>query len=255
MRKYTKPGEPAYVTMAGHLREQIQSGELPSGAKLPSERELSQAWGVSGIVARQAVATLRSDGLVYGVPGKGVFVTDRPNLTRVAPARYRKGRTARTFVDEAASAGQTSDRVTSTSQIQAPDDVAERLGIEPGAQVSDTEYLISMDSVPVTWSHAYEPLELTGGTEIEWPNEGPYGHLGIADRFDVIGHQVIEVEEQLTFRAPTDAEAAKLQITAGVGVIEIKQTFRTSERAVEVADIVYPANRYRFIYRMPVPQQ
>lgn len=255
MRKYTRPGEPAYATMAAHLREQIRTGELPAGTKLPSERELSQQWGVSGIVARQAVNTLRGDGLVYGVRGKGVFVADRPELTRVAPARYRRGRATTTYVEEAATAGQELDRENHTSQVQASDSVSDRLGIEPGAGVSDSEYLIRMDGVPVTWSHAYEPLALTGGTAIEWPDDGQYGHLGIADRFDVIGHHVVEVEERLTFRAPTETEADRLQVPAGVGVIEIQQAFHTAALTVEVADIIYPANRYRFVYRMPVPKQ
>ncbi|MFD1051059.1 sensor histidine kinase, partial [Kibdelosporangium lantanae] len=36
---------------------------------------------------------------------------------------------------------------------------------------------------------------------IEWPEEGEYGHLGIVDRFDVIGHHAVEVEEELVFRS------------------------------------------------------
>jgi len=61
-------------------------------------------------------------------------------------------------LEEAATAGQQLDRESHTGQVQAPENIADRLGIEPGAGVSDTEYVIRMDGVPVTWSYAYEPL-------------------------------------------------------------------------------------------------
>ena len=253
MNRPLRGNEPAYASMAATIRADIRTGFRPPGSKLPSERELAEEWGVSRIVARQAVNVLRTEGLVYGVRGKGVFVAEQASLTRIAPDRYRRGRTRTTFVEEASDAGKELNVERAASQIRAPEDLAERLGIETGDRVSDSEYLVTMDGAPVTWSHAYEPLELTGGTEIEWPDEGPYGHLGVVDRFDMIGLHIINVEEVLTVRAPTEVEAGKLQVPSGVGVIELQQTFRTADRAVEVADIIYPANRYRFVYRMPIP--
>lgn len=246
------PNTPAYAAIAADLRKRIQNGELSPGVQLPTERQLADEWGVSGIVAREAVTTLKTEGLAYGRQGKGTYVAERPALTRIAPTRYRRGRSTTTYVEEATAAGQDPDIASSTSHIRAPDHIAERLGIDPGDMVSDTEYLIRMDGIPVTSSHAYEPLDITGGTPIEWPDRPPYGHLGIVDRFDTLNHHVQEVEEILTFRAPTELEASHLAVPPGVGVIEIQQAFRTDSRTVEVADIVYPSNRYRFIYRMPV---
>ncbi|MFY1595145.1 GntR family transcriptional regulator [Micromonospora sp. WMMD737] len=55
---------------------QIASGELPPGEKLLSTSELCQIHGVSAIVVRNAMLTLKAEGLVVGVPGVGVFVVD-----------------------------------------------------------------------------------------------------------------------------------------------------------------------------------
>src|ERR1700753_732740 len=56
------------------LAEQIMSGKLPLGAKLPSEQEMMKGMGVSRTVVREAVAALRARGLVVTRQGAGAFV-------------------------------------------------------------------------------------------------------------------------------------------------------------------------------------
>jgi GntR family transcriptional regulator, transcriptional repressor for pyruvate dehydrogenase complex len=56
------------------LAEQIMSGKLPVGAKLPSEAEMMKGMGVSRTVVREAVAALRARGLVITRQGAGAFV-------------------------------------------------------------------------------------------------------------------------------------------------------------------------------------
>src|SRR5580698_3696867 len=56
------------------LAEQIMSGKLAVGAKLPSEQEMMKGMGVSRTVVREAVAALRARGLVITRQGAGAFV-------------------------------------------------------------------------------------------------------------------------------------------------------------------------------------
>ena len=56
------------------LAEQIISGALAAGAKLPSEQEMMAGMGVSRTVVREAVAALRARGLVVTRHGVGAFV-------------------------------------------------------------------------------------------------------------------------------------------------------------------------------------
>lgn len=58
------------------IREQIASGELPPGGKLPTENQLCGDYGVSRTVVREAVTRLAADGLVQPRQGAGVFVSD-----------------------------------------------------------------------------------------------------------------------------------------------------------------------------------
>lgn len=60
------------------LKDRILSGDLPPGAKLPSEAELTATHGVSRTVVREAVSRLQAEGLVETFQGRGSFVLAVP---------------------------------------------------------------------------------------------------------------------------------------------------------------------------------
>lgn len=62
--------------VAGDISEEIRSGRLKPGDKLPTEPELAEMFGVSRTVVREAVARLKTDGTVRSRQGAGVFVSD-----------------------------------------------------------------------------------------------------------------------------------------------------------------------------------
>lgn len=70
------------------LRRQIALGELKPGSQVPSNTEIRAHYNVSNQTAQNAISALKNDGLVYSVPGRGVFVRtdlDRDELlTRIA---------------------------------------------------------------------------------------------------------------------------------------------------------------------------
>lgn len=62
----------------GQIFEQIVSGGLNVGDKLPSENEISERFGVSRPVVREALLRLRADGLITAHQGLGTFVSHQP---------------------------------------------------------------------------------------------------------------------------------------------------------------------------------
>lgn len=58
------------------LEARISSGELPAGARLPSQKEIAIAENVSRTVVREAVARLAAQGLTVSRQGAGVFVAE-----------------------------------------------------------------------------------------------------------------------------------------------------------------------------------
>ncbi len=85
-----------YQKIAVRLKEQIADGTYGPGAKLPSEQELREQFGVSRQSVRKALEVLESEGLVRGYQGKGTYVVD--------PVREEQGKSKRiavvtTYVD------------------------------------------------------------------------------------------------------------------------------------------------------------
>ncbi|MFE4516355.1 winged helix-turn-helix domain-containing protein [Kitasatospora sp. NPDC056783] len=65
---------PPFRQVAAVLATEIKSGKLPAGSAVPSERELSERFGVARNTIRAAFGVLRDDGLVETVPGRGTYV-------------------------------------------------------------------------------------------------------------------------------------------------------------------------------------
>jgi GntR family transcriptional regulator len=131
--------------------------------------------------------------------------------------------------------------------------VAARLGAGPGAPAIRTRYTFTAGGEPVMLSVSWEPLELTGGTAVMLPEEGPHAGRGVVERMAVIGQQITGAEEIVSARPALAAEAGQLNIRTGSTVVTICRTYRTGQqRAVETADIVIPAGRYSLVYEIPV---
>lgn len=66
-----------YKKIYHFIKEQIDSGQLKLGDRLPTEKELSEEFGVSRITSKRALAELEQEGLVVRTRGKGSFVAEK----------------------------------------------------------------------------------------------------------------------------------------------------------------------------------
>jgi DNA-binding transcriptional regulator YhcF (GntR family) len=64
---------PAYLQLAGQLRDDIGAGRIEAGGQLPSLTRLVQETGLDVKTVQRAVSVLRDEGLAYVVPGRGTF--------------------------------------------------------------------------------------------------------------------------------------------------------------------------------------
>ncbi|AMP06626.1 FadR/GntR family transcriptional regulator [Collimonas pratensis] len=67
-------------TVAQELLKKIQTGEFGPGAKLPTEPALSEQFGVSRTVVREAISRLKNEGAVEPRQGSGVYVSEQGHL-------------------------------------------------------------------------------------------------------------------------------------------------------------------------------
>lgn len=72
----TTPGSSSrHAAIAAHLRSEIDSGALAPGAAIPSESALSERFQVSRGTVRQALAALRTEGMISGGRGRRPVVS------------------------------------------------------------------------------------------------------------------------------------------------------------------------------------
>ena len=62
--------------LTARLTEEIVSGKLAPSSRLPTEQEMIATFGVSRTGVREAIAALRSEGLVVSRQGSGIFLTE-----------------------------------------------------------------------------------------------------------------------------------------------------------------------------------
>ncbi|MEU2180492.1 GntR family transcriptional regulator [Streptomyces thermolilacinus] len=245
--------QPAYLRVASDLRKKIVNGSLPPHTRLPSQARIREEYGVSDTVALEARKVLMAEGLVEGRSGSGTYVRERPVPRRIARSGYRPAHgTVNPFRQEQAAEGARGTWESSSEREGAPAQIAERLGIASGDPVMRTRYVFRDGGEPMMLSTSWEPLALTGRTPVMLPEEGPLGGCGVVERMAAIDLVVDNVVEEVGARPGLAEELLALGGVPGHVVIVVERTYYASGRAVETADVVVPADRYRVAYHLPV---
>ena len=73
-----------HETVSAALRNRITNREHPPGSILPSEKHLTEEFGVSRSVVREALRTLAEEGHIHIIPGRGSVVATRQEWHRDA---------------------------------------------------------------------------------------------------------------------------------------------------------------------------
>ena len=74
---------PLYEQIYQYMKEEIQSGRIPAGSRLPSTRILAENLKVSRSTTQMAYEQLLSEGYIEALPCKGYFVCRIEELVRV----------------------------------------------------------------------------------------------------------------------------------------------------------------------------
>lgn len=75
-----RDARPIYAQIIDGFREQIATGILQPGDKLPSVRELAQNLAINPNTIQRSYRQLESEGWIVTVPGKGCFVCTVPSI-------------------------------------------------------------------------------------------------------------------------------------------------------------------------------
>ena len=253
--------DPVYLRVLADLRSQIREGVLQPGARVPSRAAIMTRYGVGETAAKHALAVLATEGLIEPRPGSGSYVRQPPVMRRLDHDRPQIPGSP-FGLDESslpAADGQSHARRLTwehhSERVQPPPHIARRLRTQADDRVMRTKYVLRADGSPVQMATSYEPMEITAGTPVLLPEEGPLAGRGVTARMGAIGIRVDQVIEEISTRPPHTAEAATMAIPTGTPVLHIERTHLAGDRPVETCDIIVPADQYRLRYRIPVPPQ
>lgn len=216
---------PLWAQFRDALRLQILQGVLPIGAKLPSEAELGEQFGISRIVVREALADLVRNNLIYKIKGRGAFVSARERdedfvstVLGFSDEMERKGRTVRTQV--------------LAQQLRAPTpQEIQALGLTDDTQVVALKRLRSVDGELRLLVDTVVPADLAPGLH----------RMRLDDRslYDVLrrqyGVRLVRAERWIDAVLP-DAETCEL--------LQLQQP----EPLLRIESIAYGANGRRLEY-------
>ncbi|MGH3097916.1 MAG: GntR family transcriptional regulator [Streptosporangiales bacterium] len=236
--------------LAATIREQITSQLLEPGTRLPTTRDLASQHGVSVTSAVRAVELLREEGLVVTTHGRGSYVATRNEITRGDTSRYAHpdpGGLSPNRGEAAADGYRDEVDMSERSTTTATPELAQRLGIAEGAELSRVRYRWIVGGTPTQVSIQWEPLDITRGTSAEIPSSKTRGEPAGHARFAAIGWKSSRVVEEYRARMPIRNEAELLELPQGTPVIAITRfSYAINggvERIVETADIIARGDR------------
>ncbi|WP_435799030.1 UTRA domain-containing protein [Streptomyces avermitilis] len=113
----------------------------------------------------------------------------------------------------------------SEARITAPDDIARRLGIEPGDLCVRTSYEFLADGQPGQLSISGEPMAITSETPIVLSEIGPFAGKGVVERMRSIGLDITNAIEVPRPARTSRRQANLLRISLGDLIIVIERTY------------------------------
>lgn len=227
---------PLYLRVAQRLLEQIQSGDYPVGALLPTEMELAALHGVSRQTVRQAIAQLRQKGLVSARKGVGTRVES------IRAAR-RFNYSVHSVEDLFHLAADTELEVKARAPFIARGRTASLLGCRSGHRWLhlSCRRVIAGESRPLAWTDIYVDGRLASAVR----EQSHFRSALFALLEKQSGETLAEIQQEIRAVVLEPEMAERLEAAPGAPALQItRRYFSTGRRLLEVSVNTLPADRF-----------
>ncbi|MDQ4213238.1 GntR family transcriptional regulator [Microbacterium capsulatum] len=237
---------PLYSQLYDALVDRIRSGVWKEGERLPTEQALVAEFGISRGPVRQALAQLRSEGLVFGTRGAP------PRVQRAA--RSQSFETFISFTEWAEEIGRVpGQKVIEVTRRLADGDLARQLHVEEDSPVVAVVRLRLLDGEPVMIERgAYVPAAgrylLAADLEVDGVYQTLRGH----------GIHPTRARNVIDAVAAGPLEARWLEVEVGSPLLRVcRTTFDQNGEIMDIAENKYLPNKATFAVensvRSPTP--
>ncbi len=228
--------QPLYDQLVDLLREKIEN-ELGPGDLLPSERELSERYGLSRTTVRLALKELETLGLIDRRHGKGTFVSDISRQTTDLTGSY-------SFTEQMRSLGRVPEtRLLEFDVREASKHVAEGLRLRLGDPVYRMYRLRLADGEPMMVERTYIPVNQFVSLKEE--------DVAAKSLYQIIEqdyHVKIRLaEEEFYASIARGSDAPTLGISEGAPVLKvIRTTYSDKNAIIEYTHSVARADQFKY---------
>jgi GntR family transcriptional regulator len=226
---------PLYAQLKEIIIEAVARADLAPGDQIPSQRILCERHGMSHMTVRRAISELINEGVIYAIPGKGLYVTERKQPAESGPLIG--------FSEEMARRGMlASSKILAAEIVGASTVLSSALGVAVGTPLVHLRRLRLADGEPMGLQSNYLPHALCPGL---LDHDLERGSLFSVLR-DVYGLRLADGTRTVE-AALADAEQARLlglALPAPLLVVE-QLTYLDGGQAIEFVRTAYRGDRYR----------
>ncbi len=227
---------PMYVQIEEQLKLRILQGEFAVGSAVPSERELTDTFGVSRMTVRQSIMNLVKEGLLYREKGRGTFVA--------APKVEQPLNGLTSFTEDMLSRGMAPSNKLVVFEKRIPEqDIAQALQLNEGEEVFIVKRIRYADDKPMAIERSYLPVKLVPELDLDTLKGSLYSFIEKDSKL-TISHASQHMEAKLVKKE--DAEYLQIGIPSAVLFIE-RISYLTNDVPFEIVRSIYRANRYKFV--------
>lgn len=232
---------PLYSQVKEDLLRRIQGGELPPGSRIPSEKELTKAYGVSTITIRRAVAELVEESTLERKQGKGTFVLRRSFKRSFKPLAVSFSEVCRNNNMRA------SARLIQGEIIhEAAADIFRQLELPVGSPLVCVKRLRYVDDQPIVIETCWFPLRYAYLLELDLDHESMYRTLQAREKDLRI---IVKTGERIIRLVTADKEEAKLlNVRPGSALLSMESVCydEASGRPIHASLHIGYAQKYNF---------
>ncbi len=226
---------PIYIQIEEQLKQQIQQGDFSIGMAIPSERELTERFGVSRMTVRQSITNLVNEGLLYREKGRGTFVAS-PKVEQPL-----NGLTS--FTEDMLARGMIPSNKVITFEIRDPDtDIVADLRLVEGEKVYFIERIRFADDKTMAIERTYLPVARFPNLQSDLLKGSLYAMIENNQQLK-ISHATQRMEAGLVKKE--DAELLQISVPAAILMIE-RISYLAGDLPFELVRSTYRADRYKF---------